>query len=296
MKASCYYLPVIAAAAVLVSCKDSKSGGSASSSSSAASDTVVLAKADSLPKAGTKLTTTRKMGMKDATMKINAGGQNMDGTANVTEAETSTVEFISADKVKSTVTAGEKVQAMKLNGQDMPNEPQPNALLNVPVVYTKKDGKWTGALETGTATDAQTKEIAKFEKKLNKPKDVSVYGSSPHKVGDTWTVDAADLTFTEGDKDTKGTLKLTFKGIETYEGKKCARLEGPMELTGKTDEEQGGQDLSMKGDMVILRAIDEMIDLKTDFKGTMGMKGTIPGGGSMSMDGSILVDETNKIN
>ncbi|MFD0893242.1 hypothetical protein KBB96_17615 [Luteolibacter ambystomatis] len=296
MKSSCYYyLPAIAAAAVLVSCKDSKSGDSASSSSSTASDTVVLAKADSLPKAGTKLTASRKMAMKDATMKVSAGGQNMDGTASVTETETTTIEFASADKVKSTVTAGEKAQTTKMNGQDIPNEPQPNSLLNVPVVYTKKDGKWTGALESGTATAAQTKDIAKLEKKLNKPKDASVYGTSPHKVGDSWTVDAADLAFADDDNETKGSLKLTFKGIETYEGKKCARLEGPLELTGKTAADKGSLDLSMKGDMVILRAIDEMIDMKTDFKGKMEMKGNIPGG-TMSMEGGIVVDESNKIN
>ena len=292
MKAPCY-LSAIAVAAVLVSCKDSKSGGS--STSSTASDTVVLAKADSIPKPGTKLTVSRKMAVKDGAVKVAVSGQNMEGTANITESETSSVEFVSADKVKSTVTAGEKAQVMKMNGQEVPSEPQPSPLLNLPVVYSKADGKWTGALESGTATPFQAKEIAKFEKKLNKPMDASVYGTTPHKIGDTWTVDAANLTFAEGDKDTKGTLKLTFKGIETYEGKKCARLEGPMELTGKTDAEQGGQDLSMKGDMVILRAIDEMIDMKVEFKGKMEMKGNVPGG-SMAMEGTVAVDENTKIN
>ncbi|MGC4015800.1 MAG: hypothetical protein QM755_14935 [Luteolibacter sp.] len=282
MKNLCY-LSALAATAVLVSCKDSKSDG------------VVLAKGDGLPKPGIKLTTSRSLAMKGGEVKIVASGQNMEGTMDMTDSETADIEFLSADKVKYTIKAGEKVQAMKLNGQNVPNEPQPSPLLGKTVIYTKSGSKWTGALESGSPTPPQAKEIEKYEKKLEKSSDAAVYGSAARKVGETWTVDGANIPFAGNDGDTKGTLKLTFKGVETYEGRKCARLEGTLDITGKTDADQGGQSISMKGDTVILRAIEEMIDVKQDFKGKMEMNGTIPGG-TMSMSGDITVGETNKIN
>ncbi|BCU76575.1 hypothetical protein [Luteolibacter sp. LG18] len=280
-------LSVITLATTLVSCKDGKSGA-------AASNTVVLATADGLPKTGAKFTTSRTMAVKEGSVKISAGGQNMDGTMNLSDSETEDVEIAAPDKIKVTVTAGEKVQAMKLNGQELPNEPVPPQLLKAPVTFTKAAGKWTGALDTGTPTDVQKAEIAKRERKFTQAANAAMYGTAPRKVGETWSVDAARISFAEGTNDVKGSVTLTFKGIEDHGGRKCARLEGPMEFSGKTDADKGGQDLTMKGDIVVLRAIDEMVDLQTTFKGRMEMKGTIPGG-SMAMEGSVSVDEHTEL-
>jgi len=278
------YLPAVAALAVFAS----------SAHSAQAADGVVLAKAGSFPKAGTKVTASRKMAMANGTLNIEVGGQKMDGTCKITETETESIEYKSADKVLHEVTAGEKSQAMKINGEEMPNQPAPPSLLKAPFTLTKADGKWTAKLDSGEdPSDDQKEELKKKEKSLNKPDDVPMYGTEPRKVGDTWTVDAADLPFADGDKETKGEVKLTFKAIEEYDGKKCAHLEGPMELTGKTDEEEG-KDMSLKGTVVILRSLDDLMDLKMQFTGKMELKGAVPNG-TMSMSGEMTMEETSKV-
>ncbi|MGC4015801.1 MAG: hypothetical protein QM755_14940 [Luteolibacter sp.] len=258
-----------------------------------AQDSYVLAKKDDMPKPGTKCEVAKKMAMKNGVLKVKAGDQAMDGTCALSESETESIEYKSADKVKRVVTAGEKSQQMTMNGQELPNEPHPNALLKVPVILTKADGEWTAALEDGKdPSDEQQGELEKKEKDQDKSSDVEMYGTDPRKVGDTWTVDAADLPFAKNEKDTKGSLKITFKGVEDCGGKKCARLEGPMELSGKTDE---GQQISLKGNVVILRSLDDHLDMKVDFTGKMEMSGDIPNG-SMSMSGDMTMTEATKLN
>lgn len=258
-----------------------------------AEESYVLAKKGETPKPGTKCELTKKMAMKNGTLKVKAGDQNMDGTCAISESESETIEYKSADKVKRTVTAGEKSQKMTMGGQEMPDEPHANALLKVPVILTKADGEWSAALEDGKEpSDEQQTELEKKEKDQDKSNDAEMYGTEARKVGETWTVDAADLPFAKQEQDTKGSLKITFKGVEDCGGKKCARLEGPMELSGKTDE---GQKLSLKGNVVILRSVEDHIDMKVDFTGKMEMSGDIPNG-SMSMSGEMTMSESTTVN
>ncbi|MFD0893241.1 hypothetical protein KBB96_17610 [Luteolibacter ambystomatis] len=262
-------------------------------SSAHAQDSYVLAKKGETPKPGTKCELTKKMAMKNGVLKVKAGEQNMDGTCSISESESETIEYKAADKVKRTVTAGEKSQKMTMNGQEMPDEPRAHALLKVPVILTKEDGEWSAELEDGKEpTDEQQTELEKKEKDQDKSSDAEMYGTEARKVGETWTVDAADLPFAKQEEDTKGSLKITFKGVEDCGGKKCARLEGPMELTGKTDQ---GQKLSLKGDVVIFRSLEDHMDMKVDFTGKMEMSGDIPNG-SMSMSGEMTMSEVTKVN
>jgi len=262
-------------------------------SSAHAEDSYVLAKKGEIPKPGTKCELSKKMAMKNGVLKVKAGEQNIDGTCTISESETESIEYKAADKVKRVVTAGEKSQKMTMNGQEVPEEAHPNVLLKVPVILTKADDGWSAALEDGKEpSDEQQAELDKKEKDQDKSSDAEMYGTEAHKVGDTWTVDAADLPFAKQEEDTKGSLKITFKAVEDCGGKKCARLEGPMELTGKTDQ---GQKLSLKGNVVIFRSLDDHMDMKVDFTGKMEMSGDIPNG-SMSMSGEMTMSEVTKLN
>ncbi|BCU76577.1 hypothetical protein [Luteolibacter sp. LG18] len=261
--------------------------------SSAADETYILAKKDDMPKPGTKLIHSRLMAMKKGTVKVKVGDQALQGTCEMIETETEHVEHVSAEKIKRLLTAAEKSEKMTMNGQERPHEAEPNPLLNVPVTLSKADGEWTATIDGGKEpTAAQEKELSRKEKAMRKDEDVDMYGTVPRKVGDSWEVDASKaLPFSEDEKDTQGTLKLTFKAVEEFQGKKCARLEGAMEMTGKTNQ---GQNITMKGNVIVFRSIEDREDLKVTITGTMGMSGEIPNG-SMSMDGDLTMELTTKM-
>ncbi|BCU76576.1 hypothetical protein [Luteolibacter sp. LG18] len=259
---------------------------------SAADETYVLAKKDHTPKAGSKHVESKKMAMKNGTLKVKAGEQAMEGTCAITETETEAVEYVSADKVKRLMTVGEKSQKMTMNGQELPDEPHPNPLLKVPVTLTKADGEWTATLDDGKEpTDEQETALSKHEKNMDKSESVTMYGTEPRKVGDTWTVKAADMPFAQDQEDTEGSVKLTFKAVEDYQGKKCAHLEGPMEIKGKSAE---GQSISLKGNVIVYRSIEDLVDLKVSLDGKMEMSGDIPNG-SMSMNGDMTMEFSTKV-
>jgi hypothetical protein len=287
------YLPIAALALVFTSCKENQSAGSGSSAE-VAPGTYVLAKEGTTHAPGTKFTTTNEMLMKNGVMKVNAGGQTMEGTMESTERETQTVEIIAADQKKIVVTQSESIQKAKMGDQEMPPQNKTHVLLNLPVTYSRANGKWTAALSSGEATAEQTQKMEANAKALDD--DAAVYGTEPRKIGDTWKSDASKLgSFNSEGMDMQGEVELTFKGVETYEGKKCARLEGTMNISGKSAPEQGGQDVSFKGTVQILRSLDDLEDLKAEFKGAMEMKGEMPGG-DMSMKADMEVNTTTKFN
>jgi hypothetical protein len=287
------YLPVAALAFAFTSCKENKSAGSGSSAE-VAPGAYVLAKEGTALAPGTKFTTTNEMLMKNGVMKVNAGGQTMEGTMESTERETKTVEIISAEQRKIVVTQSESIQKAKMGDQEMPPQDKPNALLNLPVTFTKANGKWTAALSSGEATAEQTQKMEAAATGMDD--DTTVYGTEPRKIGDTWKSDASKLgSFNSDGMDMQGEVELTFKGVETYEGKQCARLEGTMNISGKSAPEQGGQDVSIKGTVQILRSLDDLEDLKAEFKGTMEMKGEMPGG-DMNMKADMEMNTTTKFN
>lgn len=259
-----------------------------------AAEKYVLAKKNHQPPAGTKVEQTKQTSLSDGIIELKMQGQEMKGTCVLNESENESLSF-AGDKITHLLNTSVKKRVMTLNGQEMPEEAPTDALLKVPVVLTKADGKWTAKLEgDAEPTEEQKAALEKLAKKANKDQDAAMYGTEPREIGDTWNVDAKDLSFTEDDKETTGGMKFTFKGVEEFEGRKCARLEGTLELAGKTDEDKGGQKISLKGDVVVLRSLEDLEDLKVSLKGKMEMAGEIPNG-SMTMGGEMKIEQTAKI-
>lgn len=256
----------------------------------------VLAKEKHFPATGTTIHETKKMVMNKAEVNIQMQGQEIKGTATSARTEENKLEFLANHQIRETEIRSEDKNTMMINGQESPSPSMPSPMLNVPVLLKKAEDKWIATLESGAEPNPLQKiKLAARAKEQNRDPDLLVYGSTPRKVGESWTVDAADVFFGEDAEGGKGELKLTFKGVESYEGKQCARLEGPAKFSGKSTRDGAEQAMTFDGNIVVLRSLDDMVDLQRNFNGRMTMKMGLPGDGTLQMNGDITMEENARI-
>jgi hypothetical protein len=120
----------------------------------------------------------------------------MEGTMNRKEASVTTYVSLGDNKSRRTLESKTANTQRALNGQEQNMPEKEDALLGVPVLLEYKDGKRVATLESGaTAKGEQAKELEKLNKTINKRGDFAMYGDTPRKVGDKWTVSGAPGKF-----------------------------------------------------------------------------------------------------
>ena len=233
--------------------------------SAAVPEAYVLALNEEVPPPGTKITVDQKFMLENGTRVYIGPGKVERHACTFTGLETGAIDFVSREKVKWLVTASDRHQL--LDGMVPDRWPEHSPLFKIPTTFTKTGGRWTAAPDQGSPDEEQEKELKRRAKVVGIPRGFLIYGGTPRRVGEIWTVTGSDMPFTDELKSAAGTLQLTFKGVETHAGRKCARLEGPIDLKGDVEVEKGRMTFALKGDLSILRAIGEQLDLKMDFKG-----------------------------
>ena len=126
-----------------------------------------------------------------------------------------------------------------------------------------------------------------------------MYGTEPRKPGDHWTVDAKDTIFNEDANmtNTSGKVELTFDKVADYKGMKCAFLSGTIQISGTpTDLPADGEGkLKMTSKVVIVRALEQQMDLDAKMTGTMEMQRKLPDGRSMRIIGPLTLHSETKM-
>lgn len=259
--------------------------------------TYILASKDHSSLVGKVLQESTDMAMKEGKMQIHFQGQAMDGSMDMKEAELKKWEFLTADKRRYTLVKSEAKQKMVMMGQPTPMPNEVHALLVKPVIFTKKEGKWIGALEEGDATQKEQGEIKKIEEELAKDNDFKIYGDQARKIGDEWQVDGADIFSMEDVMGVDAKLKMKFIKVEKFQDTQCAVFEATFTLKGQMEEMAGmSMDIELTG--TIHRSIIDHVDLSAQMTGAMNLQGKMepqPGLAlDMNMKGPMTM--TSKIN
>jgi len=256
---------LLAAGLLAISCKEKTgtAGGSASGGAAAAkADGHVLAKKDALPPVGKVLTKESTMEMKDAVLDIEAAGQKMNGTMSRKDTKVETFEALSPTKIRRTLVSNTNDGKMVMNGQEQPTPAPADPLVGLPVIIEKKEGTWTAALESGTATPDQTTALDKVAKEMTKNDDFIIFGDKPRKPGDKWSVDPKSLgTFGEAEG-LSGTFDVEFVEVKDVQGVSCAVIKTVFDVTGKTSSNGGepGMTMTLKGEALANRSLADLID------------------------------------
>lgn len=282
--------------AVLSASCDKKSPGAPEAKAASISNEVVLATKNYLPAAGTIATKEMTMTMSGAKLKIEAGGQKMDGTADQATTSKETMEVLSKDKVRRTVVSKKTSGKMTINGQDQPAPQQPDPLEGIPVILERSGDKWTAKLENNaTADSAQQTALDKMAGDMTKDSDFQMYGDKPRKPGDKWTSDPAKMTMFGDSGDVSGTCSTEFVEIADYQGTRCAVLKSNLDIKGKTGNKGEGMNLGFKAEAICHRSIADQIDMAVDVTGSMTVDGAPAPNVTMEMSGPMTMKETTTV-
>lgn len=268
-----------------------KSEESAAAATQAATDTpVMLAEKDDFPAVGVVVSKSSSMKIKDAALKVDAGGQDITGTMSQTKEVKNKDEVIAPNKMRRIIESDVSVGSMTRDGAEQKVPAKPNPLLGMPVICVKNDGKWTAELEKGTPTEAQAEALDNMVVELSGESAFHMYGGgTPRKPGDEWKVDPAKIGF-NGGKDLKGDYSVKFVEVKDHEGVKCAVLKATFDFTGKTLEGgAGGPEMSlhMKGEATSYRSLADRVDLEVNLNGTMTVSGSPGPAITMTMEGPL---------
>ena len=263
-----------------------------------AAKTYILATKEESHPAGTVIEESNTMTMKNGKLDLNLQGQIMEGSMTMTETEQIKWEFLAADKRRYTLVKGETKQEMIMMGQPAPMPQQDKALLNNSVIFTKKDGTWTGVLEKGNATKQEQAEIDAVTENFSQNTDFKIYGDTPRKVGDKWEVDGADAFDLGEMNDTDGKMTVKFEKIEKYQGTNCAVLKCSLNIKGDIAQMKG-MNMGIKAEAIVHRSLADQVDLNNDLTGSMSMVGKMepqPGFAiDMKMNGAMTAKMGAKV-
>lgn len=255
---------------------------------------VVLAQKHLMPPPGTTATKENTMTMTDAAIKMKMGEQAIEGTLTSTEASKEIREFLTADKIRYRLESKSSVEKMKLNGEDQAGPEKTDALIGVPVILERKDGKWTAKLEKGGDPSAEQQASLDEEiSSMEKDSDFAMYGDTPRKPGDKWEVDPSKLMDFGDAENLTGKYHVEFTEIKEVQGVRCAVLKATFDIKGKTKAEGDSpqMDIQIKGDAVSHRSITDKVDLKVEVNGKVTVTGKPAPQMSMHVEGPMQMIE-----
>jgi hypothetical protein len=247
----------------------------------------ILDKKDQLPPVGYIFESKSSFRMLSDTMTLTMPGEKLDGAMQSRMNGLEEIEILAPLKyrslIKSETSEGNMVIGERIN--EIPEKKE--VLLKTPVIWEKKNGKWTASPEKGEFTDEQKTELKEDIDKANK--EASMYGYIPREIGEIWDVDLESLkTLLGDDKITKGTGKITFDGVKKYKGHQCAVLLVNLDVEGKTDDNQA---VKMKGRVTVIRSLKFLQDFQAKGSIALSLGGEIQPGISLEMKGSITMQE-----
>lgn len=280
---------------LLVSCGKKPAGKTAETpAAETAPDGIVLSKKDLLPPVGKLVTKVSKMDMEDAVMKVQAGPQQIEGTASQASSGKETIETLSPDRVRRHVISKKGGGKMTVNGNVQPTGDKTDALEGHPVILERKDGVWTAALESGAEPGAeQRKSLDRMVVEIARSSDFEMYGDTPRKVGDKWEVDPSKLTNFGEAENMSGTYSMELTAIEDFQGTKCAVVRTSFDIKGKTPGAEGSppMDMNFKGTAVTKRSIADQLDLDVEVNGTMKVVGSPAENVKIDVEGPARITE-----
>lgn len=277
-------------------------GGAAVVTETAGDGSVVLALEEDPMPVGAVQEENFKMEIKAGKIVITMPEQEMEGTMSIVETKKTKTEGLAENKLRVTVVQDQKSETMEMAGQKQPAKVTVDPLEGQSLIVEKgADGVWTAMLEDGEASPEMTEALTKISKKMGDSLGTKIYGTEPRKVGDEWEMTGDDLMGIEGGK---GTFTVKLESIEEFEGERCAKLTGKMDIAGNTPAGEGAQvmEMRMSGDFTVFRSLEHRVDLSNVLTGTMEVSGEMspqPGmvmkmkmEGAMEMTGSTVVTGT----
>lgn len=264
---------------------------------------LLLDKEDHPLRANTKVVKSHEMKMSSKNLELSAGDLKFAGSMASTTTEVVHGTALAPDRVRYLQKSATTKTTIKIAGNENAQPPKEEALLGVPVILEKRNGKWSGRLEKGEATKPQEDELGELEDRWNTDDDAVMYGFEPRRIGETWEVDAAKIPGLVGQADgVKGKITLTLvKEIEVAD-QRCALLKGKLDCTALRKGEDDDPDIKygMKGDLKITRSLLHFDDISFELVGQMTMifEGPSPqgpmvmtGDGPFSMKGRLEYSE-----
>ncbi|MGB6222985.1 hypothetical protein [Haloferula sp.] len=246
---------------------------------------------------GLKLTVTESMTMEGGKFTMEMPEGPMEGALDQESLKVVSVAHETASKIKATITSSKAEQTMSMNGQAMPQPPQEMPLIDVPLAITLTEGTWKAQREDGEEADMLAQvELANIERLVSGVEDENVYGTEPRKPGDTWTVDAREMSMVDASDDVEGSVKMKFDQVAEHEGIECAFLTGEITMNGSPPgaDEAGGGKIELSGTFKIIRSLEHRMDLSRTMNGNMKIEMKTPIG-MMKMAGPVVMKKTVEI-
>jgi hypothetical protein len=287
--------PIIAGLALLFTSCDRKPADTAGAPPP--DDSVVLARKHFIPPVGTVGTKISSMRMVEVPMKMTVGSQTLEGTATQNQDGKETYEVLSETKVRRVIVSHESSGKMSINGNEQPTPDKPESLLGLPVILERSGDQWSASLENGeTPTKEQQDRIDKMIEEAQRESDFQMYGDAPRKIGDKWNVDPAKLLNFGDAEDVAGDYTVEFTELKDFQGVRCAVLKGTFDFKGKTGAEADAMDMRIKGEVVSVRSLPDMVDLDVNMNGTVTFSGSPGQDMEIQIEGPITVTEKISLN
>lgn len=246
--------------------------------------------------AGLETTISDVMSMENGKFSIEAPQGELEGIMEMKTTKIVETKNETDSKINVKVTKSESEQKMTMKGQEMPQPPQMLPLVGMQLVFTLKDGEWTGVREDGgEINESEQAELSNLERSVSGIEDKNVYGTKPRKPGDTWTVDAKEMAMVDAADDVKGSVEMSFDKIGDHNGTECAFLTGQIDMSGSAPGGTGADGaMNLKGTFKIIRSLKHQVDFVRNMDGTMKIEMKTPAG-TMKMSGPTTMKRTVEV-
>jgi hypothetical protein len=242
-----------------------------------------------LPPAGTTVTSTESE-ESNSSVTMKAAGHEATGTINQKVVNTEVVTILAADRYRQEIKDSKTTAEIVFNGKQV-SQPAPAVpLLNVPVIFAQKDGKWQPSSESGQPfTEAQQAAVQKLGTSDLWDVDVAIYGITPRKPGEKWQIDATKVRSFGGLTNMTGTFTGEFLKADKSGDTVIATIKLVFDLTGANDTTHKGH---IKGEAMIERSVPDAVDLEAKLTGQMDLTGEVSPGAEMTISGPMTVVRT----
>lgn len=249
---------------------------------------------------GTKIVEKSAMTMSSKTLELSIGDLRLAGSLSDSGRREEHGMQLTPDRVRYLLRSSNSRKVFRIDGkEDVKEEEQ--ALVGVPVILERDNGKWSARLEKGEANKQQGEELDELAVRWNTDDDRVMYGNGPRRIGESWKVDAADIPAFLGMADgVRGEVVFTLVGEKKVRGVRCARLMGKIDCTAlmRGEDEDPDVKISLEGDFEIVRSLVYFEDIAFEMEGKMTMlvEGPSPRGplamksdGPFAMSGSLEI-------